>query len=135
MRKTETIEINKTKQPQSPTKKSILVLYTLQVLIEIFAVALTIGLVYSEVGTLSAGLITFMGGIIFAISGTFGLATIVSVPVKNTRSYKAHVAAFIMVLICCTIGILASLKSPLYGVISYTTLFVLIHFQIGLILF
>ncbi|TCG11821.1 hypothetical protein [Mycoplasma todarodis] len=134
MRRTQTIEINKIKQPQAPTKKSILVLYTLQVLIEIFAVALTIGLVYSKVGSISAGLITFMGGIIFAISGTFGLATIVSVPVKNTHSYKAHVAAFIMVLIC-TIGILVSLKSPLYGVISYTTLFVLIPFQIGLILF
>ncbi|NQZ28842.1 MAG: alpha/beta hydrolase [Mycoplasmatales bacterium] len=128
-----------TKKPSSKSKievnnRSILLFYTLQIFIEIFAVSLTIGLVYSKIDEIPAGLITFIGGIIFAISATFGLATIISVPIKNTHTYKAQVAAFVMVLIC-TLGILISVKSPLYGVISYTTLFILIPFQIGLVLF
>ncbi len=117
-----------------PSNKSILFLYTIQILIEIFAVGLTISLVYSEIDKIEPGIITVIGGVIFTISAIFGLATIVSIPVKNTHNYKAQVAAFIMVMIC-TLGILVSVKSPLYGVISYTSLFILIPFQIGLILF
>ncbi len=117
-----------------PKNKSILFLYTAQILIEILAIGLTISLVYAEMDRISPTAITFIGGTIFAIATTFGLATMVSVPVKNTHTYKAQVASFIMVLICA-LGILSSIKSPLYGVISYTTIFILIPFQIGLILF
>ncbi|CAM9116201.1 alpha/beta hydrolase [Mycoplasma todarodis] len=134
MNEQKTSEKIKSKHIVEPSKRSLLILYTFQILIEIFAVSLTIGLVYSKIDEIPAGVINFIGGIIFAVSATFGLATMISIPVKNTHSYKAQVAAFIMVLIC-TLGILVSVKSPLYGVISYTTLFILIPFQIGLVLF